>query len=364
MSADYTFKGWVAEGPEAVEGKMVWKEYTPKQWTEDDVDIQITHAGICGSDCHTLRSGWAPTLYPALVGHEIVGKAVRVGSNVKHIKKGSRVGVGAQAWGCMNRTMIALPAPAARRTTARSRSIRSYNGKWPNGDKSYGGYALYNRTPGNFVFNIPEAIPSEEAAPMLCGGVTVFRPLRYERLRSRQDGRHRRLRRPGSLRRPLRQGAGREQGRGHQPQQQQKGDALKMGADQYIATDEDADWAQEERRHHRPHRLDNLLAQDAAQQVPAAAQAARAVHPGRRARGQPAAVQRLCVDLKGAKIGGSAIGSIKDINDMLALAAEKGVHPWIVQEKMEDANKTVVDMDKGLARYRYVLVNGEAATKL
>jgi alcohol dehydrogenase (NADP+) len=65
---------------------MQWGEYEPKPWTEDDVDIEIECCGICGSDLHTLRSGWGPTLYPMVVGHEVVGKAVRVGKDVKHIK--------------------------------------------------------------------------------------------------------------------------------------------------------------------------------------------------------------------------------------------------------------------------------------
>jgi len=61
--------------------------------------------------------------------------------------------------------------------------------------------------------------------------------------------------------------------------------------------------------------------------------------------------------MKGAKIGGSAIGSPQQIEDMLALAADSGLHPWIQQRPMQDANKAVVDMEGGKARYRYVLVN-------
>jgi alcohol dehydrogenase (NADP+) len=57
MSAN-KFQGWVGLGKDAVDGKMVWQEYEPKPWTEDDVEIKITHCGICGSDLHTLRSGW------------------------------------------------------------------------------------------------------------------------------------------------------------------------------------------------------------------------------------------------------------------------------------------------------------------
>lgn len=43
---------------ESANGKMVWQEFEPKPWEETDVDIKVTHCGICGSDMHTLRSGW------------------------------------------------------------------------------------------------------------------------------------------------------------------------------------------------------------------------------------------------------------------------------------------------------------------
>lgn len=58
MATDYKFEGWVADDPSSVDGKMVWREYEPKVWEETDVDIKITHSGICGSDIHTLRAGW------------------------------------------------------------------------------------------------------------------------------------------------------------------------------------------------------------------------------------------------------------------------------------------------------------------
>ena len=65
---DYKFQGWMGLDPKAVEGNMKWQSYEPKKWGETDVDIKVTHCGICGSDLHTLRSGWMPTMYPCCVG--------------------------------------------------------------------------------------------------------------------------------------------------------------------------------------------------------------------------------------------------------------------------------------------------------
>ena len=72
MSTSYKFQGWLGLDPSSVEGNMKWQNYEPKTWEETDVDIKVTHCGICGSDVHTLRSGWAPTIYPCCVGYVAV----------------------------------------------------------------------------------------------------------------------------------------------------------------------------------------------------------------------------------------------------------------------------------------------------
>lgn len=102
MSNDYKFQGWLGLDEDSAKGSMVWGDYEPKPFEGTDIDIEITHCGICGSDISVLRSGWAPTNYPVCVGHEIVGNVVRVGSKVKDIKIGDRVGVGPHCWSCEN----------------------------------------------------------------------------------------------------------------------------------------------------------------------------------------------------------------------------------------------------------------------
>lgn len=63
MAASYKFEGWLGQTLESVHGKMQWSEFEPKAWEEKDIDIQVSHCGICGSDLHTLRSGWGDTPY-------------------------------------------------------------------------------------------------------------------------------------------------------------------------------------------------------------------------------------------------------------------------------------------------------------
>lgn len=64
MPQEKGFEGWLGKSPESAQGKMEWGPFPDvKPWSENDVDIQITHCGICGSDLHTLSSGWFPTPY-------------------------------------------------------------------------------------------------------------------------------------------------------------------------------------------------------------------------------------------------------------------------------------------------------------
>lgn len=126
-----------------------------------------------------MRSGWGPTDYPVCVGHEIVGQAVRVGSKVPTgIKVGDRVGVGAQSGACHNQKGDCEACADGMEHHCKY-STDTFNSKWPDGSKSYGGYADYWRGKYSFVTKIPEALSSETAAPMLCGGITgEFRPNR------------------------------------------------------------------------------------------------------------------------------------------------------------------------------------------
>lgn len=76
-------------------------QFKPKQFGDNDIDIKIECCGVCGSDVHTVTGGWGDAPTPLCVGHEVVGKAIKVGSQVKDVKVGDRVGVGAQVWSCL-----------------------------------------------------------------------------------------------------------------------------------------------------------------------------------------------------------------------------------------------------------------------
>jgi alcohol dehydrogenase (NADP+) len=99
---------------------------------------------------------------------------VRVGKDVTHIKVGDRVGVGAQSDSCRE----CAECKAGNENYCVNNRIDTYNATHKTGHKSYGGYADFSRVPGHFVVKIPDALPLAVAAPMLCGGVTVYTPLK------------------------------------------------------------------------------------------------------------------------------------------------------------------------------------------
>jgi alcohol dehydrogenase (NADP+) len=139
------------------------------------VDIKVSACGVCGSDVHTITAGWGAIETPLCVGHEIVGKAVRVGPKVKDIKVGDRVGVGAQAWACLECDLC-----KADQENYCPRMVDTYGSKYEEtegGNVTHGGYSSHVRANEYFVFKIPAELEDATVAPMLCAGITVYSPL-------------------------------------------------------------------------------------------------------------------------------------------------------------------------------------------
>lgn len=356
-----TFTGWVAHDATS---PLTFTTYEPKPFTDTDIEIKVTHCGICGTDIHTLRSGWGPSDYPCVVGHEIIGHVTRIGSSVpnlqsspasREIKLGDRVGIGAQSMSCLRPDCEAC---ADGKENYCSRMTGTYNSRYADKSKSYGGFATYWRGPAHFAFKIPDALPSAEAAPLLCGGVTVFSPL-------------------------MKHGAGPGKtvgivgigGLGHlgilfakalncdrvvaiSRTSSKKKDAIEgLGADAFIATAENKKWGRAYARS-----LDLIICTVSSDDMPLS-QYLRLlktdgtfVMVGAPEKPLPPLAAYSLIQ-KGVKVTGSSIGSPDDIRKMLQLASEKRVLPWIQKRPMEDVNSALVDMHDGKARYRYVLAN-------
>lgn len=141
---------------------------------EHDVVIDIKYCGICHSDIHQVRSEWFPGIYPMVPGHEIAGLVRLVGSKVTKYKVGDRVGVGCFVDTC--RTCSSCKAEMD--NYCLEGMVQTYNGVERDGKTpTFGGYSDMIVVDENYVLKIPNSIPLDKAAPLLCAGVTLYSPL-------------------------------------------------------------------------------------------------------------------------------------------------------------------------------------------
>ena len=140
--------------------------YDPGKLGAHEVEIAITHCGICHSDLHLIANDWGISQYPFIPGHEIIGTVAAVGSDVRPLESASAS------------ASAGSPTPAAHCewcTSGQENLCPFSEGTCVHRN---GGYADRVRANARFVIPIPDALSSEQAAPLLCGGITVYNPLR------------------------------------------------------------------------------------------------------------------------------------------------------------------------------------------
>ena len=142
---------------------------------EFDVAIDITYSGICHSDIHQVRQGWSEVPFPLVPGHEIAGVVSEVGPGVTKYSVGDRVGVGCFVDSCREceNCRKGLEQYCARGETATYAATDKY------GETTQGGYSTGIVVDENYVLRIPDALPLDVAAPLLCAGITTYSPLRH-----------------------------------------------------------------------------------------------------------------------------------------------------------------------------------------
>src|SRR5271156_6407497 len=140
-----------------------------------DVAFDIKFAGICHSDIHTVKAEWGQPNYPVVPGHEIAGVVSEVGSDVTKYKVGDHVGVGCMVDSCGQ----CSSCRAGVEQYCKPGATFTYNSIGKDGQPTQGGYSEAIVVDENFVLRIPDALPLDKAAPLLCAGVTLFSPLRH-----------------------------------------------------------------------------------------------------------------------------------------------------------------------------------------
>ncbi|WP_427384935.1 NAD(P)-dependent alcohol dehydrogenase [Janibacter sp. G56] len=140
---------------------------------DDDILIDIAFAGICHSDIHQVREEWGKAIFPMTPGHEIAGTVSAVGAGVTKHKVGDRVGVGCMVDSCGECEYC----KDGEEQYCTKGAVMTYNGTGYDGEETKGGYSQQVAVSERFVCRIPDGIELDEAAPLLCAGITTWAPL-------------------------------------------------------------------------------------------------------------------------------------------------------------------------------------------
>ncbi|GBF87537.1 hypothetical protein Rsub_00248 [Raphidocelis subcapitata] len=334
------FRGYAVQS--ATEKKFELWEYEPRPLGPKDVEVRVTHNGLCGTDLHCRDNDWGVTTYPFIPGHEVVGVVEAKGTDVTRLEIGDRVGFGWIKDSCRSCTAC-----------LRGNENLCEPGYTPLilGEGNYGGFQPRIRAPADFAYKLPDALTSADAAPLLCAGITVYAPLRKF------------IKHAGMRVAVL--GIG---GLGHLGVQF----AAAMGAE-VTAIARQADKAKEAKALH----ADAFLTTDVALEkrkgyfdiilnTASGAVDTAAVLGMLRADGVlvqcgiPGGGAQITVPLQDVVFGqktiaGSVVGGRADMEDCLALAAAKGIRPMVEVYKLSEVNAAMDRVHAGTVRYRIVL---------
>ncbi|CAM8971721.1 unnamed protein product [Rhodiola kirilowii] len=340
-----TIIGYAARDPS---GHLTPYQYTLRETGPDDVFIKVKYCGICHSDLHQIKNDLGMSNYPMVPGHEVVGEVVEVGSAVTKFTVGDTVGVGCLV-GCCN---ACKPCELEIEQYCNKR-IWSYNDVYKDGKPTQGGFAQSMVVHQQFVVSIPEGLAPEQAAPLLCAGVTVYSPLKHFGLK--KEG--------------LRGGILGLGGVGHM------GVKIAKAMGHHVTVISSSDKKREEAMAHLG-ADDYLVSSDAARMQEAADSLDYIIdtvpvnHP------LESYISLLKLDGKIILLGvintpmqfitpmlmlgrkmitGSFIGSIKETEEVLEFCKEKGLSSTIEMIKLDYINTALERLEKNDVRYRFVV---------
>lgn len=363
MPVPDNFKGF------AVDTKENWNKpklvsYPRKKIQPTDVVIENICCGLCGTDIHTTQENWSAMKRPdSVVGHEIIGTVIAVGDDVKSIKVGDRVGVGAAASSCGSCGRCEDENEQyCKDGVATYNAIDSFSDNYV----TQGGYSSHSIADEQFVFPIPEALDSVSAAPLMCAGLTVYSPL---------------VRNTAHLKRTPVVAVIGIGGLGHLALQfakalgaevwafsrtsSKKDEALGFGASDFIATQEDKDW--DKTCHDKfdlilncASRVDGFVLD---KYLSCLKVDGRFVSVGLPPVKDSFEVNPFSFLSNGGSFGSSLLGSKTEALDMLKLAAEKGIKPMVEEIPISEENceAALTRCDKGDVRYRFVFTDYDKA---
>ncbi|HET6587156.1 MAG TPA: NAD(P)-dependent alcohol dehydrogenase [Oleiagrimonas sp.] len=317
-----------------------------------DVQIDIRYCGVCHSDIHQVRDEWGGSIFPMVPGHEIVGEVSAVGDEVGKWKVGDVVGVGCFVDSCRQCDACREGDEqfCAEGMSATYNGYERTDGKLDTTRPTYGGYSTRIVVDENYVLRVPDGIPLERAAPLLCAGITTYSPLRRFDVGPGDKVAIVGLGGLGHMGVKLAKAMGAHVTvLSHSPGKHD--DALKLGADDFISTRDEMAFKQHAKQFefildtvsatHDYNAYLGLLKRDGNMVLvglpdPTPLSAGSLIQ-GRRS------------------LSGSMIGGIRETQEMLDFCAEHGVASDVEVIPVSDINEAYERMIKGDVRYRFVI---------
>ncbi|MCA1368036.1 NAD(P)-dependent alcohol dehydrogenase [Bradyrhizobium sp. BRP14] len=314
---------------------------------DDDVVIDIKYCGVCHSDIHQARNEWGNSTFPMVPGHEIVGIVRAVGSKVTKFKIGDRVGVGCFVDSCTT---------CATRDLDREQYLPglvvTYNGVEADGKTpTQGGYSDHIVVKEGYVLSIPDNLPLDAAAPLLCAGITLYSPLRHWKAGPGKKVAIVGMGGLGHMGVKLAHAMGAEVTVLSQTLSK-KEDGLKLGADHYYATNDPGTFTA------LAGSFDLIICTVAAEIDWNAYLNLLKVNGDLVLVGipeNPVPVHAFSLVPARRSISGSMIGSIKETQEMLDFCGEHGIVSEIETIQMDQINEAYERVVRSDVRYRFVI---------
>lgn len=322
--------------------------FTRHPMGENDIVLEILYAGVCHSDIHSARSEWAEGIYPMVPGHEIAGRVVALGSKVTKFKIGDYAGIGCMVNSCGE-------CEACRRSQEqfceRGQMVLTYNAKdcFHNNEVTYGGYSDNIVVSEKFAIQVPQNVPIEKIAPLLCAGITTYSPLKFSKIKAGDKVGVAGFGGLGSMaaKYAIKMGA---EVSVFARDDRKKQDALNMDVKHYYTSTKDV-----------KEKLDFII-----NTIPTPYDV-KSYLDTLRYGGEMAVVGLPPTDVcpsidigslvyaAGKKLYGSLIGGIKETQEMLDFSIKHDIYPEIELIKANEIDKAYENLTSGKAKFRYVI---------
>ena len=313
-----------------------------------DVVIEIMFCGVCHSDIHTARGEWGGSSYPLVPGHEIVGRVTRVGSDVTKFAEGDLAGVGCFVDSCRE----CDSCKSGEEQYCERHLVMTYNStesdlKTP----TYGGYSSQIVVDENYVLKVPDNLPLEGVAPLLCAGITTYSPLRRFGVGPGKNVAVVGLGGLGHMAVKLASAMGAHVTVLSTSPSKEK-DARRLGAHDFVVTRDPANLAP------LAGKLDFIIdtvsaPHDLNSELTLLKRHGVMVLVG--ASPDPAAVAAFSLIMNGRELAGSLIGGIEETQEMLDYCASKGITSDVEMIPIQEIESAYERTVKGDVRYRFVI---------